>query len=100
MAECGSQPSHRNSGPAITIAIVMPGMAPNTATPMKQVIDSQQIDRRSGVRKDASSGGVLPAALASTELTRQGAAAPSTSSAPRPSPSAPPDPLARSSTSG
>ena len=44
-AECGRQPSQRNSITAITIASTMPGMAPKTATPAKQVIESQNSHR-------------------------------------------------------
>ena len=40
-AEYGRQPSQRNSITARTIAIPMPAIAPNTATPAMQTIDSQ-----------------------------------------------------------
>ena len=44
-AECGRQPSQRNSITAITTASAIPGMAPKTATPTKQAMESQNSQR-------------------------------------------------------
>jgi hypothetical protein len=41
----GRQPSHRNSITATTIARPMPGIAPSTATPSRQPMDSQNSQR-------------------------------------------------------
>ncbi len=43
--ECGRQPSQRNSMTAIAMARPMPRIAPKTATPTKQTMDSQNSQR-------------------------------------------------------
>ncbi len=40
-AECGRQPSHRNSITAAMIASTMPSIAPSSSTPAAQPIESQ-----------------------------------------------------------
>src|SRR5579862_8802521 len=43
--EYGRQPSHRNSMIAAAIANAMPGIAPSTATPIRQPMDNQNSQR-------------------------------------------------------